>query len=411
MNHTASFVNKTVFFAPVWAESYERFVSSISKDKRYCKSDKSDVPQYMLPYITRIYCDDSFYMEFNLKKEYFPDLCMFESNFKSGGRAVIEEIRLSCFATGCAFFEFHVQYDGLSINEIADFSFNFKNADKNQDRNGPVKTSMKEAIKELLPPKAEAIAFYASSGKKNECKMFHQIRAESDMGREEITRHLIHLRRGYYKDFPIPDMGEDYDMMFEPYHYDHWAGSQEGFVNIFQLTDNSGDNNYLTRYKPIHLSVNYRFMYLILLNQRFSAIVYLGKIPSVRSYNRKQREKLNLLTSSLKTVFSFSIVSDDQLYQTIYSKMYTIMGIDRLLSDIKDNEEQIEILQSHEMLNTEKLTSSFLFALSILSLFSVLVDAAGFFDRIPNLESISTFLSVFVLCVIIVKSDRSHVVL
>ena len=107
------------------------------------------------------------------------------------------------------------------------------------------------------------------------------------------------------------------------------------------------------------------------------------------------------MTSSLKTIFSFSIVSDDQLYQTVYSKMYEIMGIDRLLSDIKDNEEQIEILQRHEMLKTEKITSAFLFGLSILSLFSVLVDAAGYFDRIPILQPISTVLSALCLVLII----------
>ena len=99
------------------------------------------------------------------------------------------------------------------------------------------------------------------------------------------------------------------------------------------------------------------------------------------------------MISLLKTSFSFSIVSDDQLYQTVYSKMYMILGIDRLLADVRDNEEQIELLQNQERMNTEKITSVFLFGLSILSLFSVLVDAAGYFDRIPVLQSVSTALS------------------
>ena len=111
---------------------------------------------------------------------------------------------------------------------------------------------------------------------------------------------------------------------------------------------------------------------------------------------------MNFMISSLKTNFSFSIVSDDQLYQTVYSKMYSILGIDRLLADVHENEEQIELLQNNELLNTEKLTSVFLFGLSVLSLFSVLVDAAGYFDRISVLQPASTLLSALCLLSIIV---------
>jgi hypothetical protein len=190
-------------------------------------------------------------------------------------------------------------------------------------------------------------------------------------------------------------------MLFSPYDYDHWAGSQEGLVNIYTLTDNETTNNYLEKYKPKQLSLNYRFMYLVLLNQRFSAIAFLEKIPQLHACTRKERENVNLKIASLKTVFSFSVVSDDQLYQTIYTKMYSILGIDRLLEDIRDNEEQLQLLQNNELLNAEKMTSTFLFGLSVLSLFSVLVDAAGFFDRIPILQSISTILSAVCLLAII----------
>ena len=384
----------------MWADNYNTFVSAIKNDPRYELLDKSQAPQYLLPYITRIYSSDSLFTEFRLKPENFPDLCMFSSRFPEGADASLQQIRLSCFSTGCIFMEFHVAYTNLSLDLISDFSFRFKNANS-ADRNFPGKVKMKDAISSLLPEAAGACAFNASSSVKNECRMFHQILAEP-LPAEAITKHLVHLRRGYHKEFPIPTIGEEYDMIFEPYAYDHWAGSQEGLVNIFHLTDNEATNSFLTKYKPVHLSVDYRFMYLVLLNQRYSAIAYLEKIPLLRAYSRKERDEINLMTSVLKTTFSFSIVSDDQLYQTIHAKMYGIMGIDRLLADIKDNEEQIEILQNHELLHTEKMTSVFLFGLSLLSLFSVLVDAAGYFDRIPLLQSISTVLSAVCLASIII---------
>ena len=394
----------STFYATLWTDDYSRFVSAIGSDGRYEKLDKSsndNNPQYMLPYISRIFQDDQLYSEFLLGRDYFPELPMFESNIKSGGTVKLQDVRLCCFSTGCIFMEFQIVYDGLTIDEIANFAFRFKNAN-NQDKNAPEKVRMLDTIPALLPENAGATVFYAASSFKNDCKMFHRIALEEALPEEELKRHLVHLRRGYHQEFPIPRMDEDFDMIFDPYDYDHWAGSQEGLVNIYNLTDNPSSNSYLTKYKPLQLAVSYRFMYLILLNQRFSAIVFLGKIPQFRSLTRKERDKMSYMISTLKTTFSFSVVSDDHLYQTIYTKMYTILGIDRLLADVRDNEEQIQLLQNHELLNTEKMTSVFLFGLSVLSLFSVLVDAAGYFDRIPILQSISTILSALCLLSIVV---------
>ena len=160
-------------------------------------------------------------------------------------------------------------------------------------------------------------------------------------------------------------------------------------------------DHFLKKYKPLHLSNNYWFVYLLLLNQRFSAISYLDKVSQLNTYSRKEREKLNLNISRLKTVFSFIVISDDQLYQNLYTQLYSILDIDRLLTDIQDNETQLEMIQNHELLENEKMTSRFLFGLSVLSLFSVLVDAAGYFDRIKYLEKISTGLSLVCLLTIV----------
>ena len=196
--------------------------------------------------------------------------------------------------------------------------------------------------------------------------MFHQLFTPEMLSDEEIHKHLIHLRRGYHGGFAIPNMSGEYDMIYEPYSYDHWAGSQEGFVNIFSYSGEERTDHFLAKYKPAHLSRNYWFMYLILLNQRFSAIRYLDKISQISEYTRREKEKLNEKILHLKTVFSFNVVSDDQLYQNIYSQMYHLLDIERLLADIRDNEEQVETLQNHELLENEKMTSRFLFGLSLL---------------------------------------------
>ena len=394
------FLNKSIFFAPIWTDNYKEFVCNLKKDARYCYISKEDTPQYMLPYINRIYKDDDLFVKFELKDELFPQLCMYEDLCEPGSPPVLSRIVLSCFSTGCIFAEFHVVYNGLTLDQIAEFSFRFKNAKKNMG-NAPGTVTMENALVELLPRQVASEIFFTGSDFKLECKMFHQICLEEKLPEDEMERHLVHLRRGYHRNFAIPQMSGEYDMTYEPYSYDRWAGSQEGLVNIFNYTGEERTDTFLAKYKPLHLSQNYLFMYLVLLNQRFSAIRYLDKISQLSKYTRKEKEKLGVKIFQLKTVFSFSVVSDDQLYQNLYSKMYEILDIDRLLCDIHDNEAQVETLQNHELLENEKMTSRFLFGLSLLSLFSVLVDAAGYFDRIQILEKIATPLSFICLVTIV----------
>ena len=387
-----SFLNKSIFFAPVWSDNYEKLVRALKKDSRFCCLSKKDAPQYMLPYIYRIYRDDQLFMKFELKSEFLPRLGMCEAQDENGAKAVLKQVIFSCFSTGCILVEFHVAYEGLTLEEIENFSFHFKSAKKGRDEMlGTV--TMEEAVRALLPAHVNAEIFFTGSDFKKECKMFHQICLDKVMPEDEIRRHIVHLRRGYHQNFAIPKMSGEYDIIYEPYSYDRWGGSQEGIVNIFNYTGEESTDRFLRNYKPVHLDQNYWFLYIVLLNQRFSTIRYLDKISQMSKYRRKEKEKLSHKIFKLKTVFSFSVVSDDQLYQNLYSKLYELLDIDRLLADIHDNEEQVEMLQNHEILESEKRTSAFLFGLSFLSLFSVLVDAAGYFDRIAFLEKIATPLS------------------
>ena len=391
MEH-GGFQSKTLFYAPIWAKDYASFTALLRKDGRYLPLEKNEEPQYMLPYITAIYKSDDLYAEFLLKEEYLPNLCMYDWCLEEGCRPRLEGLRIACFATGCAFAEFCVSYEGMDPYQIADFSFRFKRAKKGNDWD-PAQEKMMDALGRLMPVGADVALFFTATDFKCECKMFHQIRLEEAPTSEALEEHLVQLRRGYHRNFPVPNCIGDQDMTFEPYTYDHWAGSQEGLVNIFHTSGNEAADDFLINYKPRQLAQNYRFMYLVLLNQRFSAVRYLEEISRCKKDSPKQLKALNQRTSQLKTVFSFSVVSDDGLYQEVYTRMYAALGIDRLLEDIRDNESQVELLQTHEILESERMSGNFLAALSILSLSSVLVDAASYIDRVQAVPAISTLIS------------------
>lgn len=384
--------NATVFYAPVWVDDYSGFTASLSKSDFFEPIDTKDKPQYLLPYAAKIYSDPERCSVFRVKDEHLPSMCMFGKYCNHSVSPVMESVRITCFGTGCAFVEMLVTYDGMTITQIADFSFCFKNAVRS-DKSEEITDSMYDLLSELFPASCKPELFFTGNGFKKECRMFHRIYMEDISDKDAVYSHLRHLARGYHNNFLMPKQDSKYDMLYQPYEYDFWAGSQEGLVNIFGLSGDKRTDYFLKNYKRDHLNFNYNFMYLLLLNQRFTAIKLIDDISRYNKCKFEEIEHLASRISELKTVYAFNVISDDQLYQNVYMRMYSLLDIDRLLGDVRDNESQVETIYSKEKLKNEKLTSGFLLLLSILSIFSVLTDAAGYFDRISSLQELSTVLS------------------
>ncbi len=384
--------NRSVFYAPIRVRDMHAFIHTLAKDARFVPSPKDRAPQYLLPYATDIYKNDALYRAFDLEPSHFPALCMFAEHMSTGEAPTLTAVRISCFATGCAFAEFHVIYHGQTLEDIENFSFRFKNASKTDTRHG-YELTMLNALHALLPTVEMQDFCFTGSAFKRECRVFHHIFMIKPPGKADIERHLRYLSRGYHAQFSMPKSDSDYDMIYQPYDYDHWAGSQEGLVNLFHHSGNRTTDRFINSYKREQLLENYGFMYLLLLNQRFSAIAMISDIARYQTLSAAEKESLNERITKLKTVFAFNIISDDQVYQNVYRRMYALLDIDRLLDDIQDNEQQVEALQHRETVKRERFISSLLLGLSILSIFSALMDAAGFFDRIPAISPCATVLS------------------
>ncbi len=411
-----NFKNSTIFFIPVWFDNYRSFVGEMEKLPVWSKIPTEKIaPRYFLSYITQIVNRPDDFCAFALKDEAIPDIYMCEDKLSLSDTTTITQIRFSAFGTGVGFLEFRVEYGDLSFDEIANFAYKFKKATEQKAGTIPEgKVCLYNAAKMLMPENTKAELFFTRSVSfKNECHCFHMLYADKDRyTKEELDRYLRLLRRSQSTSFDTCCHDDDYDMLFEPYTYDLWAGSQESLVSISTNAGDSNSNFYIEHFKPGQLSIDYHFMYLMLLNQRYSAIQYISQIACASSMSTKEIEALNKRIVKLKTTFAFNVVSDDQLYQNIYVRLYKVFDIDRLLTDIQDNEAQMEILQNAESAKTEKMSSKFLGGISLLSLFSALIDAAAFFDRLPVISAISTGLSILctvciiTLCVIWIKSSK-----
>lgn len=394
------FQNTTVFIAPICYEKLGTFTAAVQTDTRWCRIDSQELSTaYLIDYVHRILMDPMRFCAYRLQAPDLLNVCMFNTP-----GACIEQVRLSCFDTGIGFLEFFVHYDEtMTVEQIADFSYLFKKAAKADSRDREKYAwegkSLYQTILELLPGKELCRAFFTSTAVfKHECYCFHAIKTAP----EALTaKNLELLKRSYSTDFqPGQTEQSRYDMTYTPYAYDLWGGSQEALVNLCCEPENERTKNFINRYKHSQLMKDYHFCYLLLLNQRFSMIHYIQKIAEVDKPTAKQMRQINEAVVKLKTGYAFRVVSDDMLYQNVYSRMYEILDVDNLLADVQDSEAQLAMVRDIRALQAEKDTSRILFAISILSLFSALIDAAGYFDRFHVLQQFSTLLSLGCVAVI-----------
>ena len=386
---------KSIFFMPVRFNNFNRFVKLISRDNRWTDTpSKNIVPRYLLPYAVRIAKNPELFRAFDLKKEDIPNIYTFEREINLKKTIQIESVRLCCFSTGIGFIEFHINFEGLSVEQITNFAYTFKKATRMNGMALPdKKVSLYNGAKSLLPFDSDVeIFFTASAPFKYECLTFHYLQLNADYNDEIVAqRRLSLLKRSYNTSFDVGSES-DFDMIYKPYANDHWGGSTEGLVNISYDNNPQNENYYFHTLKENHLEIDYYFMYLLLLNQRFSAIQYISDIAECSDTDKKKTETTNKKIIRLKTIFSFKIISDDQIFQNVYSKMYNVLDIDCLLEDIRDNENQLELIQNLSSAKAEKRSSQFLMGISLLSLFSALIDASSYFDRISFLRPIATIL-------------------
>jgi hypothetical protein len=200
----------------------------------------------------------------------------------------------------------------------------------------------------------------------------------------------------------------DYDMIYKPYSYMVWAGCQEGLVMITHETDHESTNSFLDKYYFGNLIADYHFMHLMLLNQRFASLLHVEALARA-SDDSASLERIHADAADLATRYAFHVISDEMVYQNIYTDMYRILHIDKLLSDVEECRARIEAIHNGIAERNEKRTSGLLFGLSWLTFFSALVDATGYMDRFTSHFWLATVLgSLGVLAVFTFFSLRNR---
>jgi hypothetical protein len=151
---------------------------------------------------------------------------------------------------------------------------------------------------------------------------------------------------------------------------------------------------------------DYLAMYLFLLNQRYSLMYLLSELT--KTTDSKKLDEIEDMLNNFKVCFSFKIVSNEMVYQNLYNKMYNVLGIDKLIDDVQDASERLEIKARKEDEARENLTNILLIGVGFLAVGSALIDFADYIDRLSWFSfDISTAISfgisvlAIVICLII----------
>lgn len=396
--------SKSIFFLPVWFDQFKPFTQAVAENALWEVTDSKKVwAGYLFRYASDINRKKELFASFTLKDPSELNVYMFQEELHGENVPVIKEVRLSCFSTGVGFMEFWVSYSDMTVDEIANFSYMFKKATSKCKKELPnQQRALYDVACALLPKESRAILFFSASARfKYECNCFHFLHLDQEIPEPStLQATLYRLSRSYRSNMPAAAESA-YDIMYEAGSGDYWSGCSEGLANIVYDDQHDEKNDYyLHSLKLQRLQTDYYFMYLLLLNQKYSAVEYIKMVSHSLDVTTKDVEALNRRIVQLKNTFSFNVISDDSVVQNIYSKMFAVLEIRNLLEDVIENEKQMEFLQKAKHMKDDRLSNKYLFGISILSLFSALIDSASFFDRVEEVRPISTVLSL--VCVLII---------
>ena len=397
-NYSATqFDNGTFFIFPLRILNKERFMRFLEKDQRWTPQEKMRT-QYLLRYAA----DMNDPSDDRLQRFMFCDtgslpVYMFDSFIKgrmeelglssSGETASLKDVSLYVFGDDTAFLELRVDYGMMNLAEIAEFIYLFRSLrnDESKPRFGyPEGTvGVVTAINSMLPEKdcAAELCFSNKSDLKKQAIVYTVLNTtlccEPDLPEKDADNYRYLISHGFNmghlagSSFQMP-----YEMAESFRDGEYWGGCQDGLVCMEK-------EPYIFQYQ--HLCEDYHFLYLLLLNQRFSIIAYIDELrkegPDKEAKDLERIQEISKRVVTLKIRYAFRIISDDAYMQTIYNKLYDVLEIDHLLKDVDEAGEQLNEILQRDQNRRGRRFEGILTALSILTLFSAIVDLTDYLEK------------------------------
>ena len=140
-------------------------------------------------------------------------------------------------------------------------------------------------------------------------------------------------------------------------------------------------------------------MYLLTLHKRYSSFAFMFDISKYKDNDKKIAE-INRDITKFQLESSFYMVSDERVYQDLYSMLRKTMDIEILFRDIKEINERFKNIRDDYNNKRERVAGTAITVLSLMTVFSALIDFSSFLDRFSGASFVNTIASSVIIVAI-----------
>ena len=333
------------------------------------------------------------------------------NNFYSIGSALIENMKILMFTDYIGYLIIRINYLSMCVDQIENFVYHFKRYTELDPKTHTNKKGLLYKIVNTVLPGEKFIPFFCTEKDDfKSCNVFQLVKikpdeyidADNSKSERNYSKHLFSLGRSYKPNFNYDGKAlkeSESDAHYSPMVYCDWCGSPSTMSCIINLNNvDIDDKSFLEGAFYKNFQNDYFFMYLILINQRFTTLYLLSKLTQ----NKVDLDIVEEQLCDFRTKYSFKSVSNEMTYQNLYNKMMLALDIDSLISDVEDASERLKMEARQEDEKRERKTNRILTALAVLAIGSALVDIKDYLNfLIPEGWAFGISLGVVVVSLIV----------
>ncbi len=298
----------------------------------------------------------------------------------------LSEFRMIYFSTGMGFISVEVLYPEDNIDLITDFSFCFSNIFTNEHDDGLRENnlvfcagdntfSVKKSLHNMLciDKHKENLKLFPSTSR-NRLLVYHSVIVDdkTDNDNNRIYRLCRALHTNAYRD------DKESINTISSFGGQLWGILPNGVVSLAHV---NGDNkDFLEKIHCRNVRGDYYSIYILSLHERELLLEDNYKAVHNRN-NTKNLISMKPHLLEMDILYRFNTVSIEPSYQKFYEELCDKFKLSSLRDDISEVIENVErYMNDYKSRKTNMLLS----AISVLAVFSILIDAISLADRIKN---------------------------
>lgn len=292
-----------------------------------------------------------------------------------------QNVHLYCFRTSVAILAFDIVFENSDPLWISNALFHLKKVSREGIVWNGQKTTLlllaQKLTEELLPVSALEFFYYANPGLERANVLTYVEAEKKDSYKEE----LYYLSRCYSEGYTYSDdVNNDHCEIYVASSDIVWGISPEAAACI--TCPGAGHAEFIQKTFYNNFNAQYLFMYVLLLHQKYVLYMFLTKIGIGMQNDLERLEQYRSRLYEFQTDFDFACVTEVPQYQNLYERMTKAFSLKKMYDDVHSPlislaEIRREAKEESDSIRDETVNRSLLI-LSILSLFSALIDGFDF---------------------------------